>query len=112
MEIGADVKKLKDEYGNDRMLRTPTINKEERRMGQGSQIYPLMFILALSNIGIYAHRYNLANKKYSFLFALALTFPIASLVSKHMFGIKKFREIALLDEDTVKSARYYEKNRI
>jgi hypothetical protein len=103
-----EIKKVKDNQDDNKLLSTPTITQYEHQIAHGSHVYTPVFMLFLGNAMIYATRNNLLNCRKFFLASVLGAFPATYFTCKYLFGYDKLRRIAKIQAETYASAKYYE----
>lgn len=101
------VKKVRDEYDVNSLLSSTEINAVERRYAYGRSFVPVLYFLFVGNSIIYAQRFGHLQNRNFFLASVLLSYPLASLMGKYLFGHKKLRDLAERDDDTLASAAFY-----
>jgi hypothetical protein len=108
MEFSQVVKDEKNRVDQSAWLREKSITKSEVDIGYGRHMFPIVYTLTFANSLLILQKWNKGNSPRYFLGAVLLSYPVTFLVSKYLFGVNKFREIASRDRDTAMSARVYE----
>ncbi len=107
-DYAQNIKYDRDNFDTNRVVSEPTLTAYQRKMAYGSHATPFVAFLCLSNAMIYAARKNLLNSRNFLLITVIGSYPLAVIASKYLFGYDKLRRISQIDEDTYKSAKYYE----
>jgi hypothetical protein len=101
------VKKVRDEFNVNTLLSTPETNALERRYANGRAYVPIVYGLLLGNSLIFAQRYGHLQSRNFFLASVVLSYPLATVICKYLFGYQKLRDLTKADYDTAASSAVY-----
>lgn len=101
------VKKIRDEFDVNTLLSLTETNSLERRYANGRAYVPIVYGLLVGNSLIYAQRYGHLQSRNFFLASVVLSYPLATVICKYLFGYQKLRDLTKADYDTALSSSVY-----